>query len=142
MKILNYLFLFFIISSCAHQEPFTVEKNCSDTALKRLKPDKASHFPDQNAVQAALAKFPAISSQLKSCYQKYLDDGGKQSHKACLVLETDVNGTLTFLDIEDKSNSLSPDLKDCLLSVLKAEDYSSMKSSVIVQPFNFKSKRQ
>lgn len=138
-----------IITSCATNnppaQPFNSELYCTKEAKNLIKENTPKDVvalgakTEASMVSNGRAVIMSAQSMLNKCYGRYKEvEKSPASYRVCTVIKVNDQGKLEKLEIDDATNPLEPDLKKCLVSAFEAQNYSDLKSTLVVQPFNFK----
>lgn len=125
-KIVAISVLFLSASCSTSPTGFSKNQNCSSRALEKVK----QTTPIELAGPAGVMTFKAG----QSCYNSAVSEGYNQTHNVCVVIEVSKSGGINFIDVNDNDNSLSTELRNCIINRLSAVDFRDYVSSTILQP--------
>lgn len=148
IRLTSVLFSLALFSSCSNLT-YSPEKNCSKRGLDHLKEKISTNESDKKYYDSKISEIKEFylknSPEFQKCYQEYLNESivNRDEYAVCTIV-TITNGKMTFLDIDDRENSLKDNLRQCLVGKFNALDWTfiSRKTPVtITQPFNLRATR-
>lgn len=133
------------LASCASGD-FSYKDHCSKASYARVK--KVEELAKKNRRGETSKLEEEIISHTKrlnrdyetilkplmfECLAEAERAGNKQIYSICTVAEVNLQGKLSFLDIDDTANFLDPKLKQCLTKQMRDFDYSKYPGVTAIQ---------
>ena len=145
MKNFNIIIFTLSLTACSTMK-FDKNINCSPRALNYLNREATDTSLENGSklqkTEALRAIMKSITGDLQKCYQDYINRGQDEKYAICLVMNIDNYGNRAFLDIDDHSRILDPELHQCLLRNVETTDFSKVKSATVIQPLLLHGKRK
>lgn len=141
MKFMRLAFLIVISSACStsqNSDDFSISSNCSPRAQERLEKYQTAKLPNEDEERKSVIAMKAITAPIaiKAANKCFYGSSKKYEsvYNVCPLISTDPKGKLIFIDVEDNSNPLPIELKECLIDVFSQGDYSTLPSRAFGQP--------
>ena len=150
MRVVNFISLAFIVSACSTtDEVFSYKNHCTGESYKRIKTvnelEKKQRRGEASKLETEIIKRTRMFSResettlkplMFECLAEAERMGNRKIYSICAVAEVDLKGKLSFLEVDDKEQTLEPQLKKCLTEQMQSFDYTRYPGVIAVQAIN------
>lgn len=150
MKLFHSIILLSLIStgcSVSRVNSNKEEEYCSPRARKHLEEPTNDKKIEEKVAKGQMDKkgqklqeiFKKASAEGQTCFQDLLDKHliFSSDQQVCLVISTSDKGALSFIDIEDNTNPITPEFQKCLINIFGSANYSEVPSVTATQMIRF-----
>lgn len=139
MKTIPFIFLLFLVVSCASEKPkFSPAKVCSQESVRYLKHPRNNqkHYissPNLNY------KMSSTKESMQLCYEDFKNrTGHNDDFNTCLVVGVDEYGVMDFYNFSSEEAKLDKKFMNCAAQVMGQVDFSSFGwNYILVQSYQF-----
>lgn len=138
MKLITFMMLLILISSCASNKPeFVKEKVCSNQALKYLKNprNKYKRAPSSPKLIQAMTN---TTRSMQLCYEDFKNRTGHEEFNTCLVVGVNNSRRTEFYNFGSKDVQLDKAFMDCARAVTRSVPFNKYGSNyILIQSYQF-----
>lgn len=138
MKLITFMMLLILISSCASNKPeFVKEKVCSNQALKYLKNprNKYKRAPSSPKLIQAMTN---TTRSMQLCYEDFKNRTGHEEFNTCLVVGVNNSRRTEFYNFGSKDVQLDKAFMDCARAVTSSVPFNKYGSNyILIQSYQF-----
>ncbi len=138
MKLITFMMLLILISSCASNKPeFVKEKVCSNQALKYLKNprNKYKRAPSSPKLIQAMTN---TTRSMQLCYEDFKNRTGHEEFNTCLVVGVNNSRRTEFYNFGSQDVQLDKAFMDCARAVTRSVPFNKYGSNyILIQSYQF-----
>jgi hypothetical protein len=138
MKLITFMILLILISSCASKKPeFVKEKVCSNQAIKYLK-NPRNKFKRASNNPKLIQAMTNTSRSMQLCYEDFKNRTGHEEFNTCLVVGVDQSRQMEFYNFGSKDVQLDQTFVNCAKAVTRSVPFSKYGSNyILIQSYQF-----